>query len=165
LEQGYHIFAVFIRLSRISIPSISFPRQYQPGLSSLAKSSARGISPTSRTILFLTSSGFLLCASIGVSTTVCTPFEMRFGCPFVAMMQISGFALVQNPKPQNHLSVCFLHRLTQQKPSVLYSKPQRFIVSRPSSKQGNVTQRNKIQSSSAISATGSEYISSLLIVR
>ena len=105
--------AICFKLSRISIPSTSLPTHTQPLLCSRANNSIRGISPISCTIRSRTISGFLLWYSIGVSTTLCTLFDTRFGFPFVAMIQISGFALVQNPNPQNHFEVCFLHLFTQ----------------------------------------------------
>ena len=68
----------------------SFPHTAQPGGVCLAKSSTRGRSPISSTILSRISAGFLLCCWSGERTTLRTLPLMRFGFPLVASRQTKG---------------------------------------------------------------------------
>ena len=77
----------------------SFPQTSQPSVFCRAKSSIRGTSPISSTILSLVISGFLLCCSTGEMINWCTDAELRFGFPFFASRHTSAFPLVQNPSP------------------------------------------------------------------
>ena len=96
----------------------SFPHESHPGAASLAKSSIRGKSPISSTILSRVSAGLRLCCWTGERMTLCTLALMRFGLPFTASRQISELLRVQLPRPQNRpapVLFCF----TQLKATVL----------------------------------------------
>ena len=96
----------------------SFPHESHPGAVSLAKSSIRGRSPISSTILSRISAGFLLCCWSGERTTLRTLPLMRFGFPLVASRQISELLRVQFPSPMK-MPVPFLFCFTQLKATVL----------------------------------------------
>jgi hypothetical protein len=83
--------------SRISL-STSLPQTSQPGADCRAKSSIRGTSPIRATILFLTSSGFLLCTVRSASRSCLMFLEIRRGFPCLASRQTSTLPIVQRPR-------------------------------------------------------------------
>src|SRR3990172_4879984 len=101
LSQNYVIF------NRSMSLSTSLPQTSQPSVFCRAKSSIRGRSPHNLIILSFVSSGFLLCDCLGLIKRFLTLLDCLSIFPFIASRQISGFALVQYPKPIGYFSPFF----------------------------------------------------------